>query len=213
MGFPYTFPVGLPSSALGGAITGAALLDHQTAALGRLAEYLKNKPNVLATLQTLVQPAQDVEVGFQGLYQNRSVDTAQGTVLDALGKIVGEKRLGRDDPTMRPFVKARTLLNKSSGCPEEIYKLIGILALPGTQMRIYSEGTAAFALQLIGNVFTTSQINNLLSFVRLVRGGGIRGILEWETIDLTKSLHLNASPGLGTVADLTVGGRLSGASN
>src|SRR5262249_42034837 len=64
------------------------------AALDRLCQYAKDKPNIAALLSALVAPAQDVEDAFQDLLTKRGIETGEGVQLDVVGKIVGQKRNG-----------------------------------------------------------------------------------------------------------------------
>jgi len=96
---------------------------HLEEALAQLAEQFKRKPNVEALLAAFVAQVQELEGVLFDLMEDRAIDTAAGIQLDGLGIIVNEERQGRDDSAYRQAIRARVVLNTSSGTPEDIIEI------------------------------------------------------------------------------------------
>jgi len=96
---------------------------HLEEALAQLAEQFKRKPNVEALLAAFVAQVQELEGVLFDLMEDRAIDTAAGIQLDGLGIIINEERQGRDDSAYRQAIRARVMLNTSSGTPEDIIEI------------------------------------------------------------------------------------------
>lgn len=81
-------------------------------------------PNLNAFLAALLRQVQKAEDALKALMLSRFIGFAVGVQLDALGRLVGEDRLGRlDDDVYRKAIRLRILVNGSSGRPEDIIKI------------------------------------------------------------------------------------------
>lgn len=81
-------------------------------------------PNLNAILAALLRPLQVVENVFFDVIRARLLGHATGTQLDAIGRLVGEDRLGRlDDEVYRKAIRLRITVNGSSGRPEDLIKI------------------------------------------------------------------------------------------
>jgi hypothetical protein len=112
---------------------------HEAVGVSRLTERYR-KPVISALLASWLGEAQAVELAFYDLLTNRSPATAEGPVLDLLGKIVGQPRQGRSDDQYRLWIAARILVNRSSGLPSQLLaiavKLTGQTAI---ELREYAQ--------------------------------------------------------------------------
>ncbi len=192
--FPPQFPIYLP----GGdtlAVDPIDAQDHAASALARLAEQFKNKPNLAALLNNLNAQTQELENAFQDLFTQRAIDTAFGEQLDVLGIILGQERGGFDDDTYRLYLNARMLLNISSATKEDLYGIFEALLDAPSTLEIKEWFPAGFVLRLSGRPFTADEIYRLIVFLRLGRGAGIRGILEWIQSDLEDMFQFDSGPG------------------
>lgn len=147
---------------------------------------------------------QDLEDAGQSLLTLPSIDDSVGAQLDVIGRIVGQSRLGFDDPTYRMLLKARVLSNRSTGTTEDIYKVM--LALFGAGM-IYVPGiTKQFSLR-ITSVLTVVQAVIGASFLGTSKEAGARGVFEWqEAVDA--SMFAFATP--ATVSTTLAAGATAG---
>ncbi len=57
----------------------------------------------------------DIRLAKENMYIGLDIDQATGVQLDIIGREVGEKRQGRDDPTYRKAIKVRIKANTSGG--------------------------------------------------------------------------------------------------
>ena len=98
--------------------------------LSRLAEEFR-KPRISKLFGGIGAQYQALEDAAWQLYTLRSVDTAEGWVLDVLGKLVGERRQGSPDADYRIRVRARIRANLSDGTIEDVLAVFKLL-LGGT---------------------------------------------------------------------------------
>lgn len=81
-------------------------------------------PNLNAFLAALLRPLQDLENVFFDVIRARFLGHATGVQLDAIGRLVGEARLGRlVDADFRRAIRLRILVNGSSGRPEDLISI------------------------------------------------------------------------------------------
>lgn len=96
------------------------MMDYVTIAKSRLAGGLYQKPLVEALISALPNQLSILELVFDQLKNERSIDTAIGIQLDKVGDIVGETRQGRDDETYRQYIRFRVFINISKGRPHDL---------------------------------------------------------------------------------------------
>lgn len=100
---------------------------HTEEALSKLLAQFKEKDKLMAVLSAFTDQIQAVENVLQELLDERNIDVAVGDVLDLFGKVVGQPREGRTDDDFRLWIKARILINKSSGLTEEMYTVLKLI--------------------------------------------------------------------------------------
>jgi hypothetical protein len=154
-------------------------IDHVSGALGRLCEQFKRKPNIIKLVTALAQPSQAIEDALMALFTQRSINTAIGAQLDALGTIVGQARGGLSDADFRRYIRARIATNSSDGTVEELIS-VGRLVLndPSSQFAILRVGVAAVLVRAFGTAINDSLASILISFLRDARDGGVKLTLE-----------------------------------
>lgn len=101
--------------------------QHVTQGLGRLLAQFQGKENIEAVLTAFLTQIQELENMFDQLLNDRTIDSASGDVLDLIGRVVGQDRMGFDDTEYRLWLKARILINKSSGTAEEIIEALYLI--------------------------------------------------------------------------------------
>jgi hypothetical protein len=202
-----------------------AELEEQTGYVARalrlLIEQFQRKPKIQSFVRSWVSQAQELERALFQLLLERAIATAVGQQLDGLGDILGELRGGRDDPTYRVFLQARTIINNSDGKHEDVLSLLRLILTP--------IGGSAPPLQLIdffpaafeaGSVVDPIPIDPQLAadMLQLVRGAGIGAIFVF--VEQAGSLTFQFASGATVETDddqgyadvpLTVGGAYAGA--
>ena len=137
----------------------------------------------------------------------RSIDDAEGKILDLIGDMVGESRDGRDDPEYRLFIKIAIAKNNCSGSIPEIIKIAKVISGDQTfrlnelyetpDERFFdAEGTfnalstfspglrreRAFEVEFEGPIQTLQIPRNLPKAIRQIKAGGVhakvRGIFD-----------------------------------
>jgi hypothetical protein len=131
--------------------------------LGKLMTQWKDKPVVVGLLTSYLENVQQVEDVLFDLLEKRSLETAVGVYLDALGLLVGELRKGKLDDEYRRAVKLRIAINKSDGTEPVIRELIKELTNADI-VNIVDTYPAAVSLLLEGeDVFVDQELVNEIS--------------------------------------------------
>lgn len=175
------------------------LVSHAADAIARLAQWAKDRPNVLKLLNALNTESQALEVALQDLIIKRYLDTAADDQLDQIGAIVGQPRSGDDDTTYRQRIRARIRINRSSSTAPEIIAIMRVALISLTPVAgsidLYNEWKGDFVVA-IREEQTSTLAEVMRSFLRLSRGGGIRGVLEWYEAPPAEIFTLDVGPGL-----------------
>lgn len=157
-------------------------LDHIALAISRLPHmYRGGNSNTEKAIRALLSPApQLAQAMWDALYQ-RSVDTAVGVQLDAIGALVGRPRNGiADDEIYRRYCRAQIRANKSDGVIEDILAVARL---------VLNDDTAALVIRNHGNGASTLEVRAVLSeavaavlldLLIKATSGGVRRILEYS---------------------------------
>lgn len=84
-------------------------------------------PNLNAFLGVLLRQVQSAENATYSVITSRFLAFAADSQLDALGRLVGESRLGRTDEAFRAGIQLRIYVNGSSGRPEDLIYIARML--------------------------------------------------------------------------------------
>jgi hypothetical protein len=173
----------------GGAFDGfpvpPVVMDHVAAALNRLPEQFKGKPNIEKLLRVLVGAIQQAEDAGQQLLTLRTIDTATGAQLDIIGKIVGQARAGLLDDDYRRYCRARVAANRSTGTMEDVLRVAKlVLNDPSAHLAFENQGIAAYVLR-VEDVAISADLAGviLMSFLAQITAAGVRPILESGATD------------------------------
>lgn len=147
-------------------------------------EQFRGLPKFAAWVGMIATQAQDLEDATQALLTIISIDDSVGAQLDNLGRIIGQARAGVDDDIYRTYLRARILINKSTGTAESLYRIFRVAfaeeAFGGLHYVIRNGGNKSFVLQVLG-AFSSSQTAAIaVSFLREAKEAGARAILEWQ---------------------------------
>lgn len=100
--------------------------DHEGKVVALLLEQYKGQPKMEGLIKSFASQIQELENAFFDMVAKRTLDGAEGTILDEMGTIVVQDRLGFDDAFYRNLLKAKVGENTSQG---EIEKIIQITQL------------------------------------------------------------------------------------
>lgn len=160
------------------------ITDHTAQALNRLCQQFRDQDNISALLTALTGTVQEAETALWQLFTERSVDTATGVHLDAIGKVVGQERASLIDEDYRRYIRARIATNRSRGTLGDVLR-IALLVLndPDAYLEIDNQGAAAYVLR-VHDVATADDLAAvLLDFLQSATAAGVRAILEYSTED------------------------------
>ena len=175
-------------------------VDHVTEALDRLPDQVRNDPNVIALLTALVRPFQTLETAQQQLLLERSVDTAIGTQLDTIGRLVGQAREGLDDDTYRRYIRARIRTSRSRGIVEDLITIARLVVDDVVaSVVVDQQGIATVVLRIEDVTVSETVAEAAITFLRVAVSAGVRLIFEHSegTPAATFALDADVAPTVG----------------
>lgn len=98
--------------------------DRFDSGVALLIDHFQSKENFVSLFSTYAEQTQELEDTFFDLFNGFQLDTAEGAQLDAIGEIVGADRGGLSDTNYRFRIRARVLLNVTSGTPNQILAIV-----------------------------------------------------------------------------------------
>lgn len=154
-------------------------------ALGRLTSMYRNKPNIRNIVKAIISQKQELQNVLYQVYVGRRLATAilyappqTNSVLDAIGVLVGQPRLGLPDAQYQAILFLRVAVNHATGQTPNwgLYARI-LLKTAGGGVE-YWEGTAALCL-FVGDMSLP------IAVVARVLGdalpNGVRGVFAYST--------------------------------
>ncbi|MBW2673584.1 MAG: hypothetical protein JRD89_09260, partial [Deltaproteobacteria bacterium] len=120
--------------------------DHTEEAIANLLTQFKGKEKIEAYLSSFTTQIQEVEDMLQGLLTDRGMSVAVGEQKDGLGKIVGERRLGRDDTDYQVAINGKILINKQNSTVNDMLEAMNI-SFPANWEFVHV-GNASFRMYL-----------------------------------------------------------------
>lgn len=171
-GFLASFLGGVPVPTF---IDATGRIDHIAKAISRLPEELKNSAQYISLLNAFLSPLQEIEEMFFALLALKSIDDAEGAVLDLIGKLVGQPRDGSDDPEYRGLIRVRLAVNLSRGQRRDYLKVVSLL-YPTAKIEVRgSQGTCEVTVH--GVIIDVGAAAILMSLLQLTHGAGARAVL------------------------------------
>lgn len=101
--------------------------NHIEQGLGRLPSQFSGKENIEGVLSAYLGNLQLIEDDLLSLLGGTSIDESSGALLDNLGKIVGEYRLGKSNGAYREAIKLKILLNSAEGTPDVLLEILQLV--------------------------------------------------------------------------------------
>jgi hypothetical protein len=162
-----------PADPITGAVDGVYShnTEHVAEAQSHLIEFFKHGPRNQAVLEAVMAQVQELEGALWAMNNAFDVDTATGDQLDLLGKLVGEARQDRLDAEYRTAVRARVLVNSSSGTMAELLA-IGAAISPTAVIAARELYPAAMSLEF--DTFGDSSLQETYRLLRAAKTAGVR---------------------------------------
>ena len=154
------------------------ILDHAQQALGRLAEEYRGKPLIEGLFNAVSVEVQELEDAIYQLSTERYLDDAVGVQLDALGVILAEERGAFTDDPYRVVLKAKRLVNKSSGTTEELIAIFKLLE-PTATITVTTWPPACVTVEIDVPITAAKEVL-YRRFLRKARMAGVGGQLLWR---------------------------------
>ena len=185
------------------------ITNHAAQALDRLREQYKNKPQLIALINSWNGQIQELEEVLYGLSTSRSINTATGYQLDLLGELLGKNREGRSDADYRIVLLAKVAQNISRGTPEDVIGVFKILT-SSSQVQL-SDGYNGEVYLLADHPLTQDQINTILREMDSVVPAGVRvnALGSFDPDDSFAFNGTNIAKGFSSIYDLSKGGKLA----
>ncbi len=138
--------------------------------------------NIVKLLRCFVEPIQELEDEAQKVLLQRTLDNAVGFLLDGIGKLVGQQRLGLDDETYRRYIRARIVANNSDGMMEDLIAIADLIVFDDDATYVVeNQGAACCVLRVEGIALPNPLADILIAFLRSAAVAGVRVILESST--------------------------------
>jgi hypothetical protein len=110
---------------------------------------LNNTERLVAIFAAQVQ---ELETVFLQLFEETTLETAEGVQLDNIGRIVGRERADETDTEYRARLRAQIQLNMSSGTIEQVLLIVDLALGDGIPL-VMTEGTIAeFEIDVLGSI-------------------------------------------------------------
>jgi len=113
-----------------------SFIDYAQDAIDKLLWQYRDSTNVKAFLEVTGTQLNFTQDDTFSIVENFNIENATGSVLDLVGKIVGESRGGRDDDNYRNAIIFRVVFNTSQGTPNRILEAL-LLATGATKVNIW----------------------------------------------------------------------------
>ena len=189
----------------------SAITNHELIAESRLQEFLKGKDSVRSLVRSLTTGFNEADAAGIQLLNERSINTAIGVQLDAIGKIVGltreEIEAALSDDDYRRFLFARIREQGAYGIVEDILAVARLVLNDPAATLIFTPGfPAGFVIKIEDVAVTASTCAIAALFIGGAKMAGVRGILECNAAIPTKTFKTAIVTFLDGAFDDTAGG-------
>ena len=138
---------------------------------------LNGQNNTQNVLQAILNRVQELENAAWSVLSALSVGAATGDLLNTLGKLVGEPRLGRVDADYQAAIRLRIRVNRSKGRAADVID-VGVLASTNGSVPNYLEYyPAAWVLDILN----LPSANQVVPKLRSTRAAGTYGLLQFTS--------------------------------
>jgi len=152
--------------------------DDHALRVSRFIEQWRDKPDLVAWLKTYLDQMQDIEDALFEILLERNLDDAVGVQLTILGDLVQQPRTTSVDEDFRTAIRARILINLSSGTPEDLIQLLRLLLPASEAFEFRDEPPAQLRMTIVDP--TAANVDLLVSLLDEADLGGVRTLLQWN---------------------------------
>lgn len=103
-----------------------------------------NSPKLKALLSALLRQLDRIEDAIGQLQDGQWFDNAKGAALDSIGRLVGQQRNTMNDDDFRLWMRARIVVNRSRGTPDDIIRVLKTLVGPDTSVELFQHADISF---------------------------------------------------------------------
>jgi hypothetical protein len=165
--------------------------------LARLTSQYAKQPGIVGMLRALLQQCQDLENALYPALVARQLRTATlyalpttNVVLDVIGDLIGQKRLGISDADYQAILFLRAAAIRSSGRPPDWSRLATILLQYAASPAVYLEGDAALEFGVFNLTLPPAVVAQALTGAG---AGGVRVNFSYTTWPLSQTMFLGDS--------------------
>jgi hypothetical protein len=151
--------------------------QHVIEAIRKLPGQFRGQLNIAYQLEAWINRSQEFEAAIWTLL-DLTLDNATGVNQDIYGSIVGCARGSSGDAEYLLRIKAQILLNKSSGRPDELIRLVKQALGSGFTVHLTESFPCCFRLTVDEQIPALGDI--VSNIVHHARPAGIRGVTEWQ---------------------------------
>jgi hypothetical protein len=159
-------------------MTLAHVTTHITQGLDLLLEQFKNKPKLAAVLTAYLRQVQELEDALWDLRLLKTAEALSGEALNQLGRVVGQAREGRDDPTYRLWIRARARVNRSFGKPIDVIEVAKILVGADVSVRLQELWPASMIVHAGDQVASLG--GEMAKLLRQTKAAGVALHFHWS---------------------------------
>jgi len=183
------------------------ITNHIEQALKKLIEQYSDSENLIALISSLLLDIQTLENSSHTLYGRLDIANAEGQLLDDIGEIVGQERLGYGDDFYRTLIYTRIGINLSNGEPERVINIFKILS-GANVVHLQEYFDANIGIGSDGEI-EQDQLVFISELVSRVLPAGVRLAHLWK-FDPVCQFGFDGSQaglqGFGSVSDVNLGG-------
>ncbi len=171
-----------------------SITAHANKAQSRLIERFQ-KPVYVAITRAVGDELQEAENMLWNVLLSRYIDHAEGVSLNYLGNRVGEPRQSQNDPDYRVRIRARILINRSRGGPEDLYAIARAL---GLTVKLTNTGNASLRMDVLSYSANGPIRRQAADLLGEAVSGGVR-------LHVTAPTHATDAAVWGSVSDPSIG--------
>ncbi len=153
-------------------------VDHVSSGVALLIDQYQDKPRLAAFLSAFLRRCNDIESALLDILKKRDLDIATGAQLDALGKIVGQSRIGATDDVYRLYIRVRILVNRSRGTCNDVMA-VASAAIGSIGFQLLEFYPAGFVLDVLDPLLSNQAL--IASFVHDARSAGVGMTFQWSS--------------------------------
>ena len=146
-------------------------IEYQQNAIDLLLPQFSESDNIKAILAGWLSPAPQFQKTVNDIIASRNIDTAEGTQLDLLGKLLNVYRMDMSDDDYRIDIKRQIIINRANGTLNNFIELMGLVLPEDAIYEVVESYPASFRVV----IYTPQDVVNS-SLVSAISPIGVSGI-------------------------------------